>query len=254
MKLADVHCHLESRRFDGDRENVVRRFEKVGGRFMICSGTSFDNNRKVLELSRRFGVVRASFGLYTVGNLSGDVDSELRWIEEHVEDCVAVGECGFDFDGEDSRVQFERQKVLFEKQIDLALKLRKPLVVHSRKAEVEAVDILEAKGARDVVMHCFCGKKALIKRGIENGWYFSVPPAILRWDNFKMLVDMVPLNQLLTETDAPYLGPVARERNESANVVVALREIARIKGMSVEDVADRVWKNFEKVFGLGSVY
>lgn len=248
MKLVDVHCHLESVRFDGCREEVVSRFVEKGGRAMICSGTSPSNNRKVLDLARRFDVVKASFGLYPIGNLSKDVDAELRWIEEHKDECVAIGECGLDFDDEKRKESFEKQKILFEKQIDLALKLDLPIVIHSRKAEEEAIRILEAKGARKVVMHCFCGRKALIRRCVENGWSFSVPPAIKRWKNFEMLVEMVPLGQILTETDAPYLGPVARERNESANVLVTLEEIARVKGFGAEEVAEKIWENARELF------
>ena len=100
---------------------------------------------------------------------------------------------------------------------------------------------------KDVVMHCFCGRKGLIKRGVENGWFFSVPPAVVRWESFKMLVEMVPVEQLLTETDSPYLSPVAGERNEPANVGVTVKEIARIKGISVKEVGERIWENAGKL-------
>ncbi|NPE26493.1 TatD family hydrolase [Methanococcoides sp. SA1] len=248
MKLVDVHCHLESMRFDGDRDEVVARFVEKGGEAMICSGTGPENNRKVLALARRFDCVKASFGLYPVGNFSKDVEAELAWIEEYKGECVAIGECGLDFDNEKRKKDFERQKGLFEKQIDLAMKLGLPIVVHSRKAEAEAIEILEAKGADKVVMHCFCGKKSLIKRCTENGWFFSVPPAIKRWKNFEMLVEVVPLELLLTETDAPYLGAVARERNESGNVVVTLEEIGRIKGLGVDEVGETIFENSKKLF------
>jgi len=142
----------------------------------------------------------------------------------------------------------------------LAKRIDKCVVVHSRKAEGDAVEILEEESRLDsehqtgqgrlkVVMHCFNGRKSLIKRGVENGWFFSVPPVIVRLEHFKMLVSLVPLGQLLTETDAPYLSPVVGERNEPANVFVTLKEIARIKGLSVEEVSSVVFENFERVFG-----
>ena len=98
-----------------------------------------------------------------------------------------------------------------------------------------------------IVIHCFCGKKSLIKRGVENGWFFSVAPAIKRWQNFQMMVEIVPIEQLLTETDSPFLSPVVGERNESANVAVTIGEIARIKGISEKEVADKIWENAGKL-------
>jgi TatD DNase family protein len=102
--------------------------------------------------------------------------------------------------------------------------------------------------ARNVVMHCFNGKKTLIKRCIENGWFFSVPPVITRLNHFEMLVKMTPIKQLLTETDAPYLSPVAGERNEPANVLVTIKRIAAIKEITEEEVAEQIWDNASKLF------
>jgi TatD DNase family protein len=250
MKIVDVHCHLESMRFRDDLDEVIGRFKDAGGEVVICSGTNPERNKEVLELSKRFDCVKCSFGLYPVGNFSKDIEAELNWIRENKDSCVAVGECGMDFDGESREINSERQADLFRRQIDLAMELDLPLVIHSRKAEKECIDILESKGAKKVVMHCFCGKKSLIKRGVELGFYFSVPPAITRWNNFKMLVEEVPLGQLLTETDAPYLGPVARERNEPANVLVTIKEIAKIKGLSEEEVLGQLRENAKRVFGV----
>jgi len=252
MKLVDVHAHLESSRFKDDLDEVIEKCKKAGVEFVINSGTSPERNRECLELSKKYDIVKASFGIYPIGNFSKDIDGEIAWIEEHADECVAVGECGLDFDTEGRKASFEKQKVIFEKQIDLAKRLKKSIVIHSRKAETEAIEILEENGMKDekVVMHCFCGRKSLIKRCVENGWYFSVPPAIKRWDNFKMLVEMVPLGQLLTETDSPYLGPIGGERNDPSNVAVTIGEVARIKELSVEEVSENIFENAKRVFGL----
>jgi len=203
-----------------------------------------------LALAERFDCVKCSFGMYPIGNFGKNVDAELGWIEKHLDSCVAIGEIGLDYENESRKENAERQKDLFRKMLGFAKKVGLPVVIHSRKAEADAIEILEDMKMERVVMHCFCGRKSLIKRCVENGWYFSVPPAIMRWDNFKVLVEVVPLGQLLTETDAPYLSSVTGGRNEPCNVAVTLGEIARIKGLSVEGVASRVYENAKLVFSL----
>jgi len=247
MKLVDVHAHLEHEKFGEDLEEVIGRFKEAGGELIINSGTDPGRNRETLALASKYDIVKCSFGMYPIGDYE-DVDSEIAWIEEHGDDCVAIGEIGLDFDK--GRGDFDKQEKLFRKMLELAKRMGKPVVIHSRKAETEAIEILEELGMKDVVMHCFCGRKSLIKRCVDNGWYFSVPPAIMRWDNFKVLVEMVPLGQLLTETDAPYLSPVVGERNEPSNVLVTLKEIARIKGVGVDGVAGEIFKNVGKLFGV----
>jgi TatD DNase family protein len=248
MKLIDIHAHLEHMRFDGDLDEVIERFKEKGGEVIINSGTGPERNRECLNLAEKYDIVKCSFGMYPVGNFSKDIDGELAWIEKHKDVCVAIGEIGLDFDTIGRENNSEKQKELFRKMLEFAKKIDKTVVIHSRKAELEAIEILEEMKMEKVVMHCFCGRKSLIKRCVVNGWFFSVPPAIMRWSNFKMLVENVPIKQLLTETDAPYLSPVDRERNEPANVLVTLKEIARIKGLSVEEVAKKIFENGEKLF------
>lgn len=267
MKLVDVHAHLEHSRFEGDLDEVVGRFIEAGGKLIVESGVNPETNRKALELAEKYDVVKVSFGLYPIDALAKevegsseflrevkvfDVDEELDWIEEHKDECVAIGEVGLDynwkeFQSDEMRV---KQKEVFRKVLKLAKKIGKAVVIHSRKAEMDAVEILEEEGMEKVVMHCFNGRKSLIRRGVENGWFFSVPPNVVRLEHFKMLVEMVPLGQLLTETDSPYLSPVVGERNEPVNVRVTLKEIARIKGVSVEEVAGEIFKNAKKLFGV----
>ena len=255
MKLIDVHAHLDHERFKKDLDEVIKRFKEAGGEFIFSSGVDKNTNRIVLDLSKKYDCVKASFGLYPIdaleretGNIGFDVDEELVWIEEHRDDCVCIGEIGMDFN--EGRGKVLEQEQVFRKVLELAKKINKVVIIHSRKAELEAIDIMEDEKMTDVVMHCFHGNKKLIKRCIENGWSFSIPPNITRLEHFKMLVEMVPLNQLLTETDAPYLSPFAGERNESANVAITIREIAKIKRIDEEGVAEQIFKNAEELFEL----
>lgn len=266
MNLVDVHTHLDSERFDNERDEIVKRAKEAGVKFMITSGVNPTTNRTVLELSKKYSpIVKCSFGIYPIDGIANklnskteednlryvekfDVDVELKWIEEHKNDCVAIGECGLDYKiipGTE-----ELQLEVFQKVIDLAKKIDKPLVTHSRKAELEVIGMLEKNSCKKVYMHCFGGKKALVRRCVENGYFMSVPAVITRLEHFKMLVKLTPLTQLITETDAPYLSPIAGTRNESKNVIYAIKEIAKIKGLSEVKVAKQIFNNAKTLFSL----
>jgi TatD DNase family protein len=247
MNLLDVHAHLESSKFKKDLDKIIENAKEKQVKLILNSGTSPKRNRESLELSKRFPLIKCSFGWYPIGNLTRDQDEEIVWINNHKEDCVAIGEIGLDFEEESANDKKKEQSEMFEKMILLAKNLNKPVIVHSRKAELEAIKILEKHKIEKVVMHCFCGDSHLINRCIQNKWYLSVPPAVIRWNNFKELIKITPLENLLTETDAPYLSYVRGERNEPANVAVTIKEIARIKGLTEEEVAEKIWKNWEKL-------
>lgn len=266
MKLIDIHTHLESFRFKKDLSKTIERAKKSGVTTIINSGVNPETNRETLELSNKYKIIKCSFGIYPIdaiakeiesnrekfprGTKPFDVEEELNWIEEHKNNCVAIGEVGLDYNWSEFTKYKEKQKEIFEKTITLAKKIDKPLIIHSRKAELDAIEILERNKCKKVVMHCFNGKKGLIKRCVENGWFFSVPPVITRLDHFKLLVEIVPLNQLLTETDAPYLSPIAGTRNEPSNITATIKEIAKVKNIKEEEIAEEIFNNTQKLFKL----
>lgn len=250
MKIIDVHAHLDHACFEKDLDEVIERFEKADGKFIISSGVNPVSNKKVLEISKKYDVVKCSFGMYPAGNFDEDINAEINWIKKHADDCVAIGEIGLDCDNDERKAEEEMQKELFKKMLGLAKKMGKPVVIHSRKAELDAIGILEEMKMKNVIMHCFCGKKSLIRRCVDNGWSFSVPTVITRLEHFKMLVEMVSLEHLLTETDAPYLSPIVGERNESANIAVTIKIIAEIKGLSEERVTEQIFINVKRLFNL----
>jgi TatD DNase family protein len=271
MRLIDVHSHLEHGRFSKDLDKVIERARKAN-MIIIASGVNPTTNRLALKIAEKNkDLVKVSFGLYPLDVLakeiemspdSGfqreteafDLDKELKFIEENKDKCVAIGEIGLDYNWPEFQGEKEKQsqKENFRKILNVAKRLDKPVIIHSRKAEQDAIEILEELKMKKVVMHCFNGRKSLINRVTQNGWFFSVPPVIKRLLHFQMLVELVPLEQLLTETDAPYLSPVAGERNEPANVAVTVEEIARIKKLDKEKVAEQIWMNAEGLFNLSN--
>jgi TatD DNase family protein len=247
MKLIDVHAHLESERFHEDLDAVIKRAKDAGVKIIINSGTDSERNKECLELSKKYPLIKCAFGWYPVGNSPKDIDAEIKWIEENKEYCLCIGEIGLDFKEENN--QAVQQKEMFRKMLAFAKKINKPVVIHSRKAELETIEIIEDEKMKNVIMHCFSGSKSLIKRAMANGWYFSVPAVITRLQHFQTLVSIVPIEQLLTETDAPYLSPVAGERSEPKDVATTIKEIAKIKGLTEEEVAKQIWENCERLFG-----
>lgn len=263
MLLVDVHCHLDHEKFKNDLDDVIDRAKKAGVKHIITSGVNSKTNRLILELSNKYEMVHPSFGLYPLdalareiedGEAAGfardiepfDIDKEIKWIADNKDKCIAIGECGLDYNwGRDFEKQ---QKENFQKIIELAEKIKKPIIVHTRKAELDAVEMLESSKIKNIILHCFCGRKHLVKRAADNGWNFSIPPIIVRLQQFQIMAEIVNINQLLTETDAPYLSPYPGKRNESAFVIETIKKIAEIKGMDKEEVANNIYMNYQRIF------
>ena len=266
MNLVDVHCHLNHKEFEGKLDVVLDNAEKAGVKAIVVSGVNPAANREVLEMSRKHPLIKASLGIYPIDALglaegeTGlprqtekiDLDKEFAFMEEHKDEFVSIGEIGMDFHWADKEKTYEKQSENFRKIIQFAKKIKKPIVIHSRKAELACLDILEEELPNNEIpvdLHCFSGRKHLIRRAAELGYYFSIPPNIVKAQNFQIAVEIVPLTQLLTETDAPWLSPFRDKINEPAYVTETIKKIAEIKGLSVEEVADQIWKNYKKVFG-----
>jgi len=262
--LIDAHMHLDSERFDEDRDEVVQRAKDAGVKVVVTSGVNPTSNRRALELAKKYDIVKCSFGIYPVDAIADkvenagddllrhveifDVDSELKWIEENAGECIAIGEIGLDYKIVPGTEELQRE--VFGKVLELAKKLDKAIVIHSRKAEKDCIEMIEKAGMKLVLMHCFSGKKSLIKRCVENGWYLSIPAVITRLEHFKMMAQMVPLKNLMTETDAPYLAREVGGRSEPADVANTIKEIAKIKGTTEEEVAKVIFNNARGLFGL----
>ena len=203
------------------------------------SGVDQESNEKVLELSRKYEIIKASLGIYpldAVGlghyddvpreNREFDVDAALKFIEKNKKECFAIGEVGLDYSPEGNFKEKE-QKEVFWKVINLAEKLRKPLIVHTRKAEKDCLDILESSKLKNVVLHCFTGNLKLVKIAEDLGFYLSIPTIITRLKHFQEVVERTSINNLLTETDAPYLSAEKNGRSEPSHIketVILLRK------------------------------
>ena len=243
--IVDVHSHLTFPDFKKDLNEVIERAKGAGVVSIISSGTSIESNKEVLELSKKFQIVKASLGAYPTEVKKSNIDEQLEFIKKNKAKIVAIGEAGLDYKELQNK---EEQKFCFEKVISLAEKLNKPLVVHSRKAESDALDLIESSKLKKVIMHCFTPKMSIVKRAQELGYNFSIPTVITRLEHFQEMVKRIPLNQLLTETDAPFLSPFRGKRNEPSFIVESLKKMAEIKNMDVKEVENNIYMNYQKLF------
>lgn len=264
MILVDVHCHLNHDRFKNDLDDVIKRARQAGVKMIITAGVNTPTNREVLKIAEKYkDIVKCSLGIYPIDALGikiealdevgltrqpvpMDIDEELEFIAKNKNKIIAVGECGLDF--KYLKEHAVKQKENFFKVISAVEKLKKPIIVHSRSAEKEAIEMLESSKLKKVVMHCFGGNKGLIKRAADNGLYFSIPPVIARLQHFEVVAEIVNINRLLTETDAPWLSPYPGKRNEPAFVIESIKKIAKVKKMTEEETANNVYMNFQKLF------
>jgi len=248
MILVDVHAHLDSSEFNNDLEEVISLSQKEGVKVILATGIDPDSNKFSLELSKKYDVIKAVLGIYPQTKKEDfcDIDKEIQFIKKNSHNIVAIGEVGLDFKEEETDKEF--QKELFIKMINLAIELDKPIIIHSRNAESEVLKILGSFEYDKVVLHCFMGNSKLIKLAEEKGYYFSVPPNIVRATHFQNLVKLVNINKILTETDSPFLGPVKGERNIPSNVIETVKKISEIKGFEKEDVANNIFLNYQRLF------
>ena len=164
---------------------------------------------------------------------------------------VAIGEVGLDYWKVQGEADREVQRTIFCRFIELALEVDLPLNIHSRSAGRATIELLVERGARRVQLHAFDGRAAKALAGIEAGYFFSVPPSIVRSRQKQKLVRRLPLENLLIETDSPVLGPQPTDRNEPANARISLEQIAELKGVEVEAAAAVIAANTRRLYGEG---
>ena len=256
----DIHTHLTHDAFAGEVEQVIARARAAGLGAIVVNGLEPRSNRAILEMAAAHDVVRPAAGIYPIDAVCNllpadftlpvarfDVDAEIDFIDSLAATgrLTAIGECGLDghWVGEDT---FAEQERVFEALVDVAMRHGLPAIIHTRKRELRAAEILRHLGARQVDFHCYGGKvKNAIRWAAEDGWWFSVPANARRNEAFTKMLRELPAERVLTETDAPYMSPQPGERSEPAAVVGTVQWLAELRGWSEDEACARVWANYE---------
>lgn len=264
MTWFDVHAHLTDARLAADEAGVLARAAAAGVTTIISNGLNPADNQAVLDLAARAPLVRPALGLYPVDAVlpemlalgvdyprDGDAlpSSEcVAWLRDHVDQAFAVGEIGLDHHWVPEPL-WAQQADVFEALVKLAIDAEKPIIIHTRRAERDTLDRLVALGARRVNWHCFGGKVKLARQIADQpGHYLSIPANARRSESFTRMIQTLPRERLLLETDCPYLGPDRDALNEPANVVGTAQYMAEQWGESLEQVRARMAQSFADLF------
>ena len=254
MPLFDTHAHYDSRQFDADRDSILTALPTAGVELVVNPGCDIPSSRAALDLARRFPHVRAAVGVHP-GDCDGVTDADFDELRRLCQEpgVVAVGEIGLDYYWKDNPPK-EFQQSVFRRQIELAIELDLPIIVHDREAHGDCTAIVrdypEARG----VFHCFSGSPEMAQELLKRGWYlgFDGPITYKNARRAAEVVAVTPMDRIVVETDSPYLSPVPYrgKRNDSANLRFIVEKLAEWKGVSYEEMARATWENGKRLYGI----
>jgi len=253
--MIDSHAHLTLSQFDNDRELVIRRAFNAGLKHIITVGIDINDSQKALTLAKKYDFIFASVGVHPheVKSMNSETYLKLSELSSHNK-VVAIGEIGLDFYRNLSPREIQIQH--FRDQLQLAREVSLPVIIHDREAHQEVINILREEKAETIggVIHCFSGDYTMLKASLDLDFFISIPGTITfkTSGDFHKLVQDIPMDYLLLETDSPFLAPhpFRGKRNEPAYVFYVAEAVARIKGVSVAELAEITTNNARRLFNL----
>ncbi|MDU6264835.1 MAG: TatD family hydrolase [Anaerocolumna aminovalerica] len=253
--IFETHAHYDDEAFEQDREDVLKSLQQSGISFVVNVSASIESIKTTLELTKQYPFVYGSVGVHP--DETKDLNEEnFVWLKEMTKEpkIVAVGEIGLDYywDATDREVQ----KIWFDRQIELAKEVNLPAIIHSREAGKDTLDMITASQLKQVggIIHCFSYGKDIAKSYLDMGFYLGIG-GVVTFKNGKKLKEVVeyaPIEQLVLETDSPYLAPEPNrgKRNTSLNLIYVAKEIAKLKNMDYDEVIAVTENNARKLYKL----
>lgn len=253
--IFETHAHYDDEAFDVDREDLLQNMNSNGIETVVNIAANLKGISSTMELANKYAHVYGAVGVHPseVEELN---DENFVWVREQAlnDKCLAVGEIGLDYHYPDP--ERDLQKYWFKKQLELAKDINKPVVIHSREAALDTMDILTMEEYRNIkgVMHCYSYTVETAKELQKLDYYFGIG-GVVTFSNAKKLVEAVkyiPIDRILLETDCPYLAPTPHrgERNSSLYLPLVAQKIAEIKGMGYDEVVDITCENAKKFYNL----
>ncbi len=253
--IFESHAHYDDPAFDKDRDELLSSMKENGIEYIVNIGAGIKETLDTIELTKKYDFIYGSAGIHP-SELNGLSQDDFKVIEDAVkeEKIVAVGEAGLDYHYKD----FEKKKQFewFLKHIDLARRSSLPLIVHSRDASKDTIDIMNAEKTGEIggVVHCYSYSKETARDYLNLGFYLGIG-GVITFKNAKALkevVDYMPLDRILVETDCPYLAPepYRGKRNSSLLLKYIIKEIANIKNVSEKEVENVTYENARKMYGI----
>ena len=251
--IFDTHAHYDSGAFNADRFDILASMPEKNVGLIVDPGCDLESSRAAIALAEKYDFVYAAIGWHPedMDKLTDEGFDEMRKLMHHPK-CVAVGEIGLDYywDAEHK----DEQKALFIRQIELALELDKPVIVHDREAHGDSFDIVCRYPELRGVFHCYSGSAEMAAELLKRGWYLGFDGPITYKNARKALevLQMCPLERMVIETDSPYLTPVPNRgrRNDSSNLKYVIDKIAEVKGVSASEVERATFENGKKLYGM----
>ena len=250
----DTHAHYDSSKFDSDRDAVLSSLPENGVSLVVDPGDNTERSRRAVALAHQYPFLYAAVGWHPEEAEGWTADSlnEIRALASDPR-VVAIGEIGLDYYWD--KTYTDLQKAMFRAQIELALELDLPVIVHDREAHGDCMEIVRDYPSLRGVFHCFSGSAEMAKELIKRGWYLGIDGPITYKNAVKALevIRSVPMDRILLETDSPYLAPVPNrgKRNDSTNLQFIAEVVAREKGLDVETVAAQTMANGKRLFRIG---
>ena len=254
----DSHCHLDDAKFNEDREEIIEEIKKSGVTKLISAGYSLEGSKKAIELANKYDFIYATCGISPndIPQTEEELWKTLQEIKGFIQvnsKVVAIGEIGLDYYW--NKENKELQQKAFIEQINLANELDLPIVIHTREAVSDTLEILKQNEVKNKgVFHCCPLNRKLVKEALKLGFYISFAGTVTfkNSKNADEIIQMVPKDKILIETDSPYLSPepLRGRRNDSSNVKYVAQKIADVKGMQLEEVAEITYENTKRIFRI----
>lgn len=282
MRLFDTHAHYNDEKFDEDREEIIKSVYEYSVENLVNAGYSLESSKKALEIAKSYDWMYVICGISPndIPDNKENIDNQIDELRKTIVDyyrrsnvesvdnvnektantvnmskkIVAIGEIGLDYYW--NKENKELQKYAFKTQIELANSLNLPIVIHTREAVDDTIKILknETKAEKCGIFHCCPLNRELVKEALKLGFYisFAGPVTFKNSKNADEIINMVPMDKMVIETDSPYLSPEPNrgKRNDSSNIYYIAEKIAKVRNISVEEVAEQTYKNAKNIFDI----